>query len=104
MIRFKYIPNSGLMDLIQQTVPNYHENYLYGILREEDRYQLRYKGVFLVCSIKEDHGLRVYDDPTVVIAKNEFEATSIFYQDTEMNGSIMCRIEDRANKLAVLPL
>ncbi len=104
MIRFKYIPNDGLLRLIKETVPSYNEDYVYGILREEDRYQLRYRGAYLVCSTKEDRGLRIYDDPLVVIAKNDWDAVHLFFEDTDLDGSVMCQIESRSNKLSVLPL
>ena len=105
MIRFKYKPNDGLMGLIRTSIPNYEDEYLYGVLREEDRFQLRYRGVYLVCSTAEDrYGRRIYDNPTVVIAKNDYEAVSVFYDDTELNGSVMCAIADRANKIIVEPL
>ncbi len=105
MIRFKYRPNDGIMQLIAQTVPDITLNgYIDGMLQEESRYQLKNLSVYLVCSVEEINSRHIYRDPTAVVAKNDYEAIEIFANDVGKPGSVMCTLEDKANKMKVLPV
>ena len=105
MIRFKYKPNDGIYKLIMKTCPDASvSGYIYGILPEESRYQLKTLSAYLVCSTEEINGARIYKDPTVVIAKNDYEAVTTFADDTNKAGSVMCVLENMANKLKVTPI
>ena len=101
MIRFIYEPNQGMVDLIRSNVADYGEDFLYGLL--EDQHMLNLKGlaIYLVCEdILTDNG-HVYTNPMAIAAKNEFEASRIYYEETNKNSSIMCMLEERASKAKV---
>lgn len=103
MIRFIYEPNEGMKDLIKTNIANYGDEYLYGVLEEASAFQLKNMSIYLVCEDMQTYGGHVYTNPLAVAAKNEFEASRIYYAETEKNSSIMCILEQNAAKAYVKP-
>lgn len=108
MIRFKYKPNIQILQLIGETVHDSsgpdNEGFIYGILEEESKHQLSRLALFLVCSTTDASGYRMYSDPTAVVAKNDYDAVRIFAEDMDKPGSVMCMLEEFANKISVKPI
>ena len=104
MIRFIYEPNEGMKDLIKTNIANYGEDILYGLLEEASAYQLKGMSIYLVCEDVQTYGGHVYTNPLAVVAKNEFDASRIYYAETEKNSSIMCVLEQNAAKAHVRPV
>ena len=104
MIRFIYEPNEGMKDLIKTNIANYGEDVLYGVLEEASAYQLKSMSIYLVCEDMQTYGGHVYTNPLAVAAKNEFEASRIYYAEMEKNSSIMCVLEQNAAKAHVRPV
>lgn len=104
MIRFKYIPNPDVMNLIRSTVLGYNEDYVYGFLHEGDKHNLKYLGVYIVCSVKSDGDTNIYTNPVAVIAKNDYEAIDYFAEDTDDYGYLICQASSKASNIAVYPI
>ena len=103
MIRFKYRPNDEMLQMIMQVTENHiTDGTIYGILREEDKFQIKSKSLFLVCGVREnEYHKHIYSDPTAVVAKNDYEAIEIYAEDTGNSGSVMCTLETNAAKAKV---
>ncbi len=105
MIQFKYKPNSGMLQLISETCKNFNSDFIYGILEDESRLQLKNKQLFLVCEvILNKYGKAEYFNPTAVVASSDFDAIKVFGSLMEKDGSVMCKLEDRASNAKVEPV
>ena len=103
-IRFIYKPNEIMMDLIKRNIADYGNDFLYGILDEGMKYQLKKCGIYLVCEQIIVSGISIYKNPLAVVAHGQQDAANLYYQETGQNASIMCDLEQYANKAKVMPL
>lgn len=104
MIRFIYKPNQDMLRLIRETIADYGNDFLYGIIEETDKYQLKKRGLYLMCEEKTVAGIVVYSNPLAVVAKNQSDAARIYFEETGMNSSCMCDLELIAAKAKVYPI
>ena len=101
MIKFIYNPNPEMMKLIIGNVADYSNSFLYGIMEEETKFQLKNMQLYLVCEINDSDGMRFYSNPLAVVAKSDYDAVGVYYKETEKPGSIMCVLENSVVGLKV---
>ena len=106
MLHFIYRANDDIMKLVHSTIADYTEPYLYGILEDSAKLQLKRLQLFLVCEpiIDSNTGSATYKNPLAVVAASDYAAVGVYYQETEQPGSIMCTLEDCAANAKVEPI
>ena len=103
-IRFIYKPNPDMLRLIKESIADYGNDFLYGIMDEADKYQLRKRGLYLMCEEKFVAGIVVYSNPLAVVAKNQSDASRVYFEETEKNSTCMCDLESIAARAKVYPM
>ena len=106
MIKFRYTLKPNLVQLAQQTIKDYNGNLMVGYMDEGDTNNLKHTSLYLVCEILVDEipNDKTYQNPIVVVAKNEYTAVNIFNKVTGLEGgSVLCEIENRCDELKVEP-
>lgn len=106
MMHFMYRANEDIMKLVHSTIPDYNVPYLYGILEDSARLQLKRLQLFLVCEPVVDNitGAATYQNPLAVVAANDYTAVGVYYMETDQPGSIMCTLEECAADAKVEPI
>lgn len=102
MIRFKYYMKPGLQQLVNQTIANYTDNFLYGMMEAGLRSDaLKHCAMFLVCPEDYNNGQQFNHDPVAVVAKNSGEAATLFYDEFDKIGYVVAEIENKCNDIIV---
>lgn len=112
MIKFRYELNDQLAALVRTNISGViNPKILFGYVDEaklNTSTSLYANSLYLTCSCLFDSGddtPRGYENPIVVVARNESEAVAV-YRDV-MNtdtGTVMCEIERHCDKLEVEPV
>jgi len=100
-IRFIYKPNEQMMQMINSEIVDYGNDFLYGIMDEQDKYMLKKRAIYLMCEEEPRYGKMIYKNPLAVVAKNQSDAARIYFEWTGANSSCMCELEQYANKAKV---
>lgn len=80
-LKFKYKIPSQLRPLIMGTMIGYTDEYLYGFVEAGVLSQLNHHGLYIVCECKQIPSKMIYQNPVVVVAKNESDALRIYYEE-----------------------
>ena len=101
MLKFRYKPSEDMVRLMFGTIEGFHDEYITGIMEDELALQLRKMKCYLVCAEDESKtGMRYYN-PMAIVAKSDYDAVGTFYRHTDLNGSVMCVLENNAAKMKV---
>ena len=101
MIKFIYTPNNGIMKLINTSIADYGNSYLYRILEDGCELKLNNLQIFLVCEPVDSNGTHYYRNPLAVVAINDYDAVRVYFEETQQPGSVMCTLEKVASKAKV---
>ena len=103
-IRFKYKIPENLLPLVSQTVVNYGNDYLYGLMPEELTSQLRHCSLYMICEFEFINNLQVWQNPVAVVGRNEVDAMETYVKNMKKeNGSVLCEIVNRCDNIKVEP-
>ena len=104
MIRFRYKISKDLQPLIQQTIIDWYDIYLYGMMKESDAKVLKSCPLYLVCESEEIRGQRINKNPVAIVARNENQACDMYYNEFKIVGYVMAMLEERCDKIKVEPV
>ena len=102
-IKFKYTFKEDLLNLVRQNIVNYTSDFAIGYMNEGDVNNLRHRSLYLMCEIIEPTpSMRVYQNPIVVVAKNQYDATGMYNEITgSQSGTMLCEIVNRCDNIIV---
>ena len=101
-VRFKYRIPENLQPLVNETVVNYGLDHLYGFMPEELAGQLRHCSLYMICEYENINGLQVWTNPVAIVGTNEVNAMETYVKNTKKeNGSVLCEIVNRCDKIRV---
>lgn len=104
MIKFKYNLPNDLLQLVQRTVVDFTDYFLYGCMDEGFAGQLKHCTLFLVCEYDEINNQQIYRNPIVVVAMNDGQAVQYYNEMTDKYGFILHRITEDCSKIKVEPI
>ena len=104
MVKFRYRLPEHLQPLVNQTVMNYGQNYLNGIMPRSLAGQLRHCSLYMICEFESNNGIDVWTNPMAVVGTNEVDAMETYVRTTgKENGSVLCEIVNRCDNIKVEP-
>lgn len=104
-INFKYKIPKNLLPLVNEVIPDYGMDYIYGIMPEELSGQLKHCSLYMVCEFESVNGSEdIWREPIAIVALNEFNALETYNKYVKKNnGSVLCEIVNRCDNLKVEP-
>jgi hypothetical protein len=104
IIRFKYTLPEALQELVFQTVVDYGNDFVYGILPKAIAGQLRHCSLYMICEYEFINNNHVWANPVAVVGYNEIDAMETYVRTMKKeNGSVLCEIVNRCDNLKVEP-